>query len=142
MNTNNASYKIHCYLFKKHHTTKVVMPLNECIHNLTHLLLQRGAPMRMRGYGSTPNLVKDTTTSSSVDGRKIQSDSQRDNHLPPPTATVTGTPQTPVSVISARALHYHQVAFKRLENYQPGRNHIVIPVVVEDKKLSYCKCKK
>ena len=40
--------------------------------------------MRMRGYGSTPNLVKDTTTtSSSVDGRKIQSDSQRDNHLPP-----------------------------------------------------------
>ena len=56
--------------------------------------------------------------------------------------TVTGTPQTPVSVISARALHYHQVAFKQLENYQPGRNHIVIPVVVEDKKLSYCKYKK
>ena len=44
MNINNA-YKIHCYLFKKHHPTKVVMPLKECIHNLTHSLLQRGDPM-------------------------------------------------------------------------------------------------
>ncbi|OEU07038.1 hypothetical protein FRACYDRAFT_252509 [Fragilariopsis cylindrus CCMP1102] len=74
------------------------MQLKECIHNLTHSLLQQGAPMRKRGYGSTPNPTKDITTSSSVDGRK---------------------------------------------NYQPGRNHISVPVVVkENKTTSYCKYKK
>ena len=88
------------------------MPLKECIHNLTHSLLQRGAPIRKRGYGSTPNPVKDITTSSSVDGRKVRTDSDR-QPFTSPTATVTGTPQTPVSGISARALHYRQKAFKQ-----------------------------
>jgi len=69
MNINNA-YKVYCYLYKKHHPGQVVMPLKECIyiHNLTHSLLQRGAPMRKRGYGLSPSPTKDITTSSSVDG--------------------------------------------------------------------------
>ena len=83
-------YRYHLW-FKKHHPTKVViMPLKECIHNLTHSLLQRGAPKRRRGYGATPNPTKDITTSSSVDRRKIQSDSQRQPFTTSPTATVTG----------------------------------------------------
>ena len=83
-------YRYHLW-FKKHHPTKVViMPLKECIHNLTHSLLQRGAPMRKRGYGATPNQTKDITTSSSVDRRKIRSDSQRQPFTTSPTATVTG----------------------------------------------------
>ncbi|OEU05936.1 hypothetical protein FRACYDRAFT_257320 [Fragilariopsis cylindrus CCMP1102] len=106
MNINNA-YKIHCYLFKKHHPTKVVMPLKECIHNLTHSLLQRGDSMRKRGSGAPPKATKDITTSSSVDGRKIRSDSVR-QPFTSPTATVTGTPQTPASTITARALRYRQ----------------------------------
>ena len=78
--------------------------------------------MRKRGYGSTPNPTKDTTTSSSVDGRKVRTDSdQQPFTSPTPTATARGTPQTTVSGVSARALHYQQVAFKRLKNYQPGR---------------------
>ena len=118
------------------------MQLKECIHNLTHSLLQQGAPMRKRGYGSTPNPTKDTTTSSSVDGRKVRTDSDW-QPFTPPTAPVTGTPQTPVSGVSARALHYQQVVFKRLKNYQPGRNHISVPVVVkENKTTSYCRYKK
>ena len=82
------------------------MQLKECIHNLTHSLLQRGAPMRKRGYGSTPNPTKDiTTSSSSVDGRKVRTDSDR-QPFTSPTATARGTPQTPVLGVSARALHY------------------------------------
>ena len=53
-----------------------------------------------------------------------------------------GTPQTPVSAIGARALRYWQHNFKRQKQLQPGRNHLSLPVVVEDKKLSYCKYKK
>ena len=145
MNINNA-YKIHCYLFKKHHPGQVVMPLKECIHNLTHSLLQTGAPMRKRGYGWTPNPTKDITTSSSVDGRKVRSDSSRQPFTSPTGSTVqTGSLHTPVSGISARALSYRQVNFKRLKNFQPGRNHLSIPVVVDadkKKKNSYCKYKK
>ncbi|OEU06358.1 hypothetical protein FRACYDRAFT_254789 [Fragilariopsis cylindrus CCMP1102] len=58
----------------KHHPGQVVMPLKECIHNLTHSLLQRGTPLRKRGYGGYPKATKDVTTSSSVDGRKVGSD--------------------------------------------------------------------
>jgi hypothetical protein len=45
MNINNA-YKVYCYLYRKHHPDEVVMPLKDCIHNLTHSLLQRGDEMR------------------------------------------------------------------------------------------------
>jgi hypothetical protein len=30
----NSAYKVYCYLYKKYHPTRVVMPLKECIHNL------------------------------------------------------------------------------------------------------------
>ena len=52
-------------------------------------------------------VTKDITTSSSVDGRKVGSDSVR-QPFTSPTKTVTGTPQTPVSGIGARALQYRQ----------------------------------
>ena len=86
MNINNA-YRIYCYLFKKHHPGQVAMPLKECIHNLTHSLLQQGAPLRKRGYGVSLKATKDITTSSSVDGRKVRSDSVR-QPFTSPTATV------------------------------------------------------
>jgi hypothetical protein len=77
MNLNNA-YKILCFLYKKYHPERpVIMPLNKCIHNLTHSLLQRGDPMRKRGTGAPPNPTKDITTSSSVDGRKVRKDSKQ-----------------------------------------------------------------
>ncbi|OEU11447.1 hypothetical protein FRACYDRAFT_245186 [Fragilariopsis cylindrus CCMP1102] len=141
MNINNA-YKIHCYLFKKHHPTKVVMPLKECIHNLTHSLLQRGDTMRKRGSGAPPKATKDISTSSSVDGRKVRSDSVR-QPFTSPTTTVTGTPQTPVSGLDRRTLQYRQVAFKRRKEQQPGRSHMSIPVVVKNNTAtSYCKYNK
>ena len=98
----------------------------------------------MRGYGATPNPTKDITTSSSVDGRKVRTDSVRQPFTSTPTPTVTtGTPQTPVSGICARALRFRQGKFKRQKQLQPGRNHISIPVVVKDNKAtSYCKYKK
>ena len=60
MNINNA-YKVNCYLFKKYHPGQVVIPLKECIHNLTHSLLQQGAPMRKIGCGVSPKATKDIT---------------------------------------------------------------------------------
>ena len=80
MNINNT-YRIYCYLFKKHHPGQVAMPLKECIHNLTHLLLQQGAPLRKRGYGVSSKATKDITTSSSVDRRKVRSDSDRQPYI-------------------------------------------------------------
>jgi hypothetical protein len=74
MNLNNTN-KIFCFLYKKHHPDQVVMPMKDGIHNLTHSLLQRGDPMRKRGYGAPPSATKDITTSSSPDGRAIHKDS-------------------------------------------------------------------
>ena len=96
--------------------------------------------MRKRGYGATPKATKDITTSSSVDGRKVRSDSVRQPFTSP--TVQTGTPQTPVSGIGARALQYPQVAFKRQKQLQPGRNHMSVPVVVKgNRATSYCKYK-
>jgi hypothetical protein len=53
------------------------MPLRECINNLTHSLPQQGLDMRQRGYGAPPSATKDISTSSSGEGRSIQSDSNR-----------------------------------------------------------------
>ena len=115
------------------------MLMRSCINDLTHSLLQQGSEIRTRGFGDAPSATKDiTTTSSSLDGRKLRSDAVR-QHFTSPTATVTGTPQTPASAITARALRYRQVDFKRQKQLQPGRNHLSVPMVVEDKKLSYCK---
>jgi hypothetical protein len=58
MNPNNNAYKLFCFLYKKHHPNQVVMPMKDGIHNLTHSLLQRGNPMRKRGYGAPPSATK------------------------------------------------------------------------------------
>jgi hypothetical protein len=76
MNLNNA-YKIFCFLYKKHHPDQVEMPMKDGIHNLAHSLLQRGSPMRKRGYGAPPSATKDNSTSSSPDGRAVRKDSGR-----------------------------------------------------------------
>jgi hypothetical protein len=76
MNSKNA-YKVYCVLHKKRHPDRKLMPLRECINNLTQSLLQQGLGMRLRGYGAPPSATKDVSTSSSCEGRSIRSDSNR-----------------------------------------------------------------
>ncbi|OEU10812.1 hypothetical protein FRACYDRAFT_246682 [Fragilariopsis cylindrus CCMP1102] len=142
MNLNN-SYKIYKWLYNKYHPGwKVMPPLKPCINNLTHSLLQQGLKMRQRCTGAPPSATKNLDSSCSGDSQKVQSDSVRQS-FPSPTATVqTGTPQTPVSGITAQALHYSQVAFNQPKNYQPGRHHISVPPVVVDDSGIDCKYKK
>ena len=117
------------------------MELRPCINNLTHSLLQQGPEMRQRDRGAPPSATKNLASSCSGDGRKVRSDSVRQPFTSP--TVQTGTPQTPVSCITAQALHYQQVAFNRLiKNFQPGRNHISVPVVVDNLRGCYCKYKK
>ena len=85
--------------------------------------------MRQRSASAPPSATKNLDSSTSGDGRKIRSDSNR----PPfssPQVQNTGSPETPGSAITARALHYRQVAYNRTRKYQPGRNHLSVPVVV------------
>jgi hypothetical protein len=94
------------------------MPLNKCIHNLTHSPLQRGDPMRKRGTGAPPNPTKDITTSSSVDGRAIRKDSKQQNFPSPPPAhgtggVHTGTPHSSASTSCTRTIYKQQNTFKR-----------------------------
>ncbi|OEU06161.1 hypothetical protein FRACYDRAFT_256066 [Fragilariopsis cylindrus CCMP1102] len=138
MNLNNA-YNIYKLLYNKYHPDRTPMLMRSCINDLTHSLLQQGSEIRTRGFGDAPSATKDiTTTSSSLDGRKLRSDAVR-QHFTSPTATVSGTPQTPASSITARALRYRQSDFNRQKEMQPGRNHLSVPLIVLDKKLSYCK---
>jgi hypothetical protein len=44
MNLNNA-YKVYCWIYYWIHPTSHPMPLKQCIHKLSHCLLQRGDPM-------------------------------------------------------------------------------------------------
>jgi hypothetical protein len=44
MNINN-SYKMYCLIYRWIHPTSRPMKLKDCIHNLSHSLLQRGDPM-------------------------------------------------------------------------------------------------
>jgi hypothetical protein len=112
MNLNNA-YKVYCCLYEKHHPGRKPMPLKQCISNLTHSLLQQGPTMRQRGVGAPPSATNNPETSSSGEGRKIRSDSSRPAFTSPTAAAAVqaGTPQTPVSSITARALHYLQSCF-------------------------------
>jgi hypothetical protein len=80
MNINNAN-KIFCYLYEKYHPGQVVMPIKEAVHNLTHSFLQRGEPMRQRGYGAPPSATKDITTSSSSEGKQVRRDSVHHSYL-------------------------------------------------------------
>jgi hypothetical protein len=109
MNINNA-YKLYCYLYKKYHPTCVVMPLKECIHNLTHSLLQRGNPTRKRGSGAPLSATKDITTSSSVDGRKVRKDSVQQPKFPPTAAHGTGAIhfRSSTSDVSSRTIYKQQ----------------------------------
>jgi hypothetical protein len=135
MNLNNA-YKVYCVLYKKHHTGRKPMELKPCINNLTHSLLQEGEEMRQRGYGAPPSATKDVTSTSSGEGRRIRSDSSRPVFSSPAAhgtgAVQSGTPQSTVSSISARGLYYQQTAFNQLKYFQPGRNHLSVPVVVSN----------
>ena len=107
---------------------------------MTHSLLQQGSEIRTRGFGDAPSATKDiTTTSSSLDGRKLRSDAFR-QHFTSPTTVHTATPQTPVSDLGARALRYRKAASKLQKERQPGRNHISVPVVVKkNRATAYCK---
>jgi hypothetical protein len=57
-------------------------------------------------------------------------------------AVQSGTPQSTVSSISARYLYYQQTAFNQLKYFQPGRNHLSVPVVVSNSSRDclYKKC--
>ena len=75
-----------------------------------------------------------------MDGRKLRSDAVR-QHFTSPTVH-TGTPQTPVSDLTGRALRYRKASCKLRKERQPGRNHISVPVVVKGNNASsYCKYK-
>ena len=134
MNLNN-SYKIYKWLYNKYHSGWKAMPLKTCGNNLTHSLLQQGLEMRQRCTGASPSATKNLGSSCPDDGWKVRSDSVRQSFTSPTATVQTGTPQTPVSCVTAWALHYD-----RLKNFQLGRNHISVPVVVES-KISYCKYK-
>ncbi|OEU06056.1 hypothetical protein FRACYDRAFT_256571 [Fragilariopsis cylindrus CCMP1102] len=139
MNLNNA-YNIYKYLYTKYHPDRTPMIMRSCINDLTHSLLQQGSEIRTRGFGDAPSATKDiTTTSSSLDGRKLRSDAFR-QHFTSPTTVHTATSQTPVSDLGARALRYRKAASKLQKERQPGRNHISVPVVVKkNTATSYCK---
>jgi hypothetical protein len=143
MNLNNA-YKIYCVLYKKHHDGRKPMKLKDCINNLTHSLLQEGEEMRQRGYGAPPSATKDISSTSTGEGRRIRSDSSRPAFSSPAAtgAVESGTPQSTVSSVSARYLYYQQTAFNRLKYFQPGRNHLSVPVVVSNsgRDCHYEKC--
>ena len=49
-------YKVYTFLFNKYHSPAIVMPLKQCIHNLTHSLLQQGDVVRRRAVGSFHSL--------------------------------------------------------------------------------------
>jgi hypothetical protein len=146
MNANNA-YKIYVCLYKKHDPGREPMELRHCITNLTHSLLQQGPEMRVRSSGPPPNAVKNLGTSTSGDGRKIRWDSKWQPWASPTGSQGTGevqsgSPQTPVSSLTARGLYYQRAAFSRLKNDQPGRNHLPVPVIVSSsgRDCKYQKC--
>jgi hypothetical protein len=92
--------------------------MKDGIHNLTHSLLQRGNPMRKRGYGAPPSATKDISTSSSSDGRAVRKDSGRQPLNSPPAANGTGavhtgTPRSLTSDVCNRTVYKQQQAFKK-----------------------------
>jgi hypothetical protein len=117
----NTAYKIFCFPYKKHHPEQeVVMPLKECIHNLTHSLLQWVDPMRRRGYGAPPSATKNITTSSSTDGRAVRLDSKQQSFPSPPAANgtggvPTGTPRSSAFYICSSTIYKQQHAFNSFQ---------------------------
>jgi hypothetical protein len=147
MNIINNTNKIYCYLYLKYHPGQVAMPIKEAVHNLTHLFLQRGEPMRQRGYGAPPSATKDITTSSSREGKQVRRDSVRQPFVPEPHAhgmgaVHSGVDQTPIDYSSPRGRHYQQCAFSRRRLQQPWRVHQPVPMLVRglDGKGSGPRC--
>jgi hypothetical protein len=92
------------------------MPMKDGIHNLALSLLQRGNPMRKRGYGAPPSATKDISTSSSPDGRAVRKDSGWQPFISRPSAhgtgaVHTGTPRSLTSDICSRTVCKQQKAF-------------------------------
>jgi len=140
MNLNNA-YKLYCVIYKMVHPGRKEMPLKECIHNLTHSLLQRGDPMWRRDFGARPSATKDITTSTSVDGRSIRSDSVI-QPFSSPGANGTGgtharTPQSSLSGVDRSTVYKQKKKFRKLVKQLPGRRHQSLAMVLPDKV--YCK---
>jgi len=111
------------------------MELKDCINNVTHSLLQEGEDIRQRSYGAPPSVTKDLTSTSSGDGRAIRSDAKNQPFTSPTPArgtggTHTGTATTPGSALSARGLHYQQVAFKKRKRDYISRVHQPMPCLV------------
>jgi hypothetical protein len=108
VNINNSN-KVFCFLYKKYHRGQVVMPIKEAVHNLTHSFLQRGDPMRQRGYGASPSATEDITTSSSNEGKQVRRDSVRQPFIPEAVAHGTGAVHTripqPIDYSSPRGYH-------------------------------------
>jgi hypothetical protein len=70
------------------------MPIKEAVHNLTQSFLQRGDPMRQRGYGASPSATKDITASSSTEGKQVCRDSVRQPFVPETLGNGTGAVHT------------------------------------------------
>jgi hypothetical protein len=66
------------------------MELRDCITNLTHSLLQQGPKMRQRGTGAPPSATKNLDTTSSGEGKSVQSDKFTQPFETPPGAHGTG----------------------------------------------------
>jgi hypothetical protein len=133
--TSNNSYNFFCALYKKYHPSRDPMELKDCINNVTHSLLQEGEDIRQRSYGAPPSVTKDLTSTSSGDGRAIRSDAKNQPFTSPTPArgtggTHTGTATTPGSALSARGLHYQQVAFKKRKRDYISRVHQPMPCLV------------
>jgi hypothetical protein len=120
------------------------MPLKECIHNLTHSLLQRGDQMRKVGYGRSPSATKNITSSSSPDGRTVRKDSVRQPYIPDPLAHDLGAVHAgtvaSLSDISSRSVTLQQAEFSRRKKDQPWRRHQSVSMIVSGSGC-YCKYK-
>ena len=130
------------------------MEMKDCINNLTHSLLQQGDEIRQRSYGAPPLPTKDLTTTSSGDGRATRADARNQPFTSPTPANGTGgthagtSSNTPGSALSARGLHYQQVAFNKRKRDYNSRVHQPMPCLVrgsEEKNSgsgNYCQYKK
>jgi hypothetical protein len=147
MNTNNA-YKLYCSLYKKHHPERKPMELKDCINNLTHSLLQQGDDMRQRLPGCPPSASKDLTSTVSGDGRATRADAKNQPFTPVAGPNGTGavhagTTTTPGSALTARGLHYQEVAFNKRQRDYVSRVHQPMPMLVRgegEKSGSGARC--
>jgi hypothetical protein len=134
--TSNNSYNFFCALYTKYHPGKDPMELKDCINNVTHSLLQEGDDIRQRSYDAPPSLTKDLISSTSSDGRAIGSDAKNQPFTSPTPANGSGathactSSNTPGSAMSARGLHYQQVAFKKRKRDYISRVHQPMPMLV------------